>query len=272
MFALAAVILAAAAVLAQANAGRAPSRANAAETTATATPVFVPKHLRMKRLPIPTPLLATAGSLGIHLPVKPAKITIIAFHQAGAGRAVLHMRSLVSVVKSSALRRTLRSHEPTGPDESAEIAAAEDRPVPDVYGGLVIRLWRSTRTGEPDTAVDCGSKPGMTVYAPVTGRVAAVHLYSLYGQYPDYEVHIIPAGCETLDCVVLHVTSPRVTVGDEVIGGVTPIASVRKLSKWFASQLDDYTHDGGNHVHVQIERLPSPGAIKLMTSADTAGQ
>jgi hypothetical protein len=229
------------------------------------TPVFNPRtDLRVTPLPIPTPVLATFRTLAIHLPVEPEAITIIAFHQAGSRPVPLHMKSLVSIVKASALHKLRPATVEAGPDEDAEIAGAEEQSVPEVYSGPVLRLWRSDRNGEPDTALDCGTKPGTPVLSPVTGTVTAVHLYKLYGQYDDYEIHILPKGWDSVDCVVLHVTDPKVRVGDQVTGGVTRLASVRRLSQWFASQLDEYTHDGGNHVHVQLDALPRPGVVQLV--------
>jgi hypothetical protein len=269
-FAMAAAVamFAGAGTLAWANATRSeqPPRP-AALATAPVEPVisaFVPRtEVKVKPLPIPTPVFATYRSLAVHLPVKPKQVTIIAFHQAGSSRVTLHMASTAKVVKTVQLG-VKPAPEKEEPGESDEIAEAEAEPAPATFAGSVIRLWRSTRQGDPDTAADCGSKPGTQVYAPVTGTVAAVHIYPLYGKYPDYEIHIVPAGWDHVDCVVLHTTGPMVHAGEEVVGGVTPISHVRNLSLWFASQLDDYTHDGGNHVHIQLDQLPSSGTIKLM--------
>jgi hypothetical protein len=260
-----ATLCVAAIALALLNAAQAPRHPYALAAQPLPTPVF---HLRtdvgVTPLPIPTPVLATYRTLAVHLPVKADQITIIAFHQAGSQPVPLHMKSLVAITKSSALHRPRPAAVDTGPDEGAEIAAAEEQSEPEIYSGPVLRLWRTGRVGEPDTAADCGTKPGTPVLAPVTGTVAAVHLYKLYGQYDDYEIHIVPTGWNRVDCVVLHVTDPTVSVGAQVIGGVTRLASVRRLSQWFASQLDEYTHDGGNHVHVQLDALPRPGVVQLM--------
>jgi hypothetical protein len=270
LYATAAIALfAGAGRLAWANAsGRAPqppASPVAVASAETTIPVFVPRRdIKVKPVAIPTPVFATYRSLAIHLPVKPEQVTLIAFHQAGSNRVTIHMRSLVPVVTPLAAKAAAKKEEPT--ESADEVAEAEDEPIATVWGGKVTRLWRSTRQGEADTAADCGSKPGTPVMAPVSGRVVAVHMYALYGQYPDYEIHIIPTGWDRMDCMVLHTTNPLVHAGDEVVGGVTKIAKVRELSKWFASQLDDYTHDGGNHVHIQFDQLPASERIQLMST------
>lgn len=229
------------------------------------TPVFVPRtDLKVTAVPIATPIFAMYRSLPLYLPVKPKAISLIAFHQAGSVPVALHMRPLVTVLKTSELTTPTPSKPATGPDESAEIASAEEGSrAPEIYDGRVIRVWRTGRTGEPDTAVDIGAKPGTPIFAPVSGTVTAVHRYKLYSEYDDYEIHILPKGWD-VDCCVLHVMDPKVRVGDAVIGGVTQLASVRWLSRLFTPQLDEYTHDGGNHVHVQIDQLAKDGKVKLM--------
>lgn len=266
------VLLAASAALAARAAAPPPRRAPAVRPAPpVAIQPFVPRtDLKVRALPIPTPLLASYRSLRLRLPVSAKAVTIIAFHQAGSQPSAVDLRSLVPIVKSSTLtKRPAASQVESEPDESAEIAGAEDELTEDdarsVYGGRVLRLWRSGRNGEPDTAVDCGAKAGTQVVAPVTGTIAAVHRYKLYGQYDDYDIHIVPQdGSQHVDCCMLHLTDPSVKVGETVIAGVTPIARVRNLAKWFDSQLDEYTHDGGNHVHIQLDRLPRSGAVQLM--------
>lgn len=271
-FGLACILIASSLSLAFSNVQRSPRhKPLEVEEAVAATPVFVPDAgVKVRSVPIPTPLLATYRSLPIHLPVRPVSVTVIAFHQAGSMPHALPLGSLVQVVKSSELTTRPALTPVTGPDESAEIEAAEAtaKTVPEVYAGQVLRLWRSGRSGEPNTAVDCGSKPGAPVFAPVTGTVASVHRYMLYGQYEDYEIHILPKGWNDVDCCILHVADPSVRVGQQVVGGVTRIASVRRLSQFFDSQLDEYTHDGGNHVHIQIDRRPTLGSVELMSGRE----
>jgi len=198
----------------------------------------------------PTPHFARYDDLILHLPVDPNELTAVAFHQA-SGELALHMTSLA-------------------PDADMELAA-ELKAVPPVQGtfltdpdaddsdttwqGCVLRLWRSGRTGMPDTAVDCGADPGTAVWSPVTGTVVRVKAYQLYDKYDDYEIHIRPDGSDDIDVVLIHVDDLRVAEGDRVKAGVTRIASVRMMSDRLNLQLGGYTANGGDHVHMQLNAI-----------------
>jgi len=125
--------------------------------------------------------------------------------------------------------------------------------------GYCLRMWRSGRSGPPDTAADVGARPGTTVLAPVTGVIVRIRPYLLYGRYPDYEIHIHPDGTTGMDVVMIHLTNVSARVGDHVDAGLTPIARVRKLSDKFYDQLASYTRDGGNHVHINVNDTNMPG-------------
>jgi hypothetical protein len=47
-----------------------------------------------------------------------------------------------------------------------------------------------------------------------------------------------------------------------VEGGVTPLASVRLLSRYFHHQLAEYSGDPGDHVHIQLNKLATPGVMQ----------
>ena len=193
----------------------------------------------------PTPLVARYRRLDIHMPIQPSQLTMLAFHQASYTDA-LRMRILV-------------------PYQDPQNGTALHRPAtagqPGVLAGRAIRLWRSGRVGQPDTAADCGTKAGTTAVSPVTGEVIGVRRYRLYGRYPDYQVHIQPDGYPHVDCVVIHIEQPLVKKGDRVVGGVTPISRVRMLSNRFHIQLGEYTHEAGDHVHFQFNTLETPGVM-----------
>ena len=133
-----------------------------------------------------------------------------------------------------------------------------------VWQGEALRLWRSNRSGPPDTAADVGAAPGTQVRAPVSGTVIAVRRYELYDRYEDFEIHIQPEGWPEVDVVLIHVADVSVSVGDDVLGGLTPIAAVRHLSDKVDLQLGGYTGDGGNHVHVQLNELPDPAMLEYV--------
>ena len=231
------VALVAAAFTSRGNDGRASAPA-AAPATATAIEAT------------PTPAFATCEGIELHLPVATDALTALAFHQA-SGNKSLHMTSLV-------------------PDADME-RAAELKAVPPVDASAVsatglatscLRLWRSNRSGEPDTAADVGADPGTPVLAPVSGTVLEVKPYKLYDKYDDYEIHIQPEGYPLIDVVLIHVDAPSIAVGQRVTAGVTRIAVVRKMSDKIDTQLGGYTANGGDHVHLQVNTVEVPGVLE----------
>jgi hypothetical protein len=110
-----------------------------------------------------------------------------------------------------------------------------------------------------NSAVDCGADAGTPVFSPVDGTVMEIRPYKLYGRYDDFEIHVKPDSWSDIDVILLHVTDPAVAVGTRVVGGVTRIASVRDLAKTVSGiQLRNYTLNGGNHTHVQMNTIPKP--------------
>lgn len=198
-------------------------------------------------LPSPTPIFASYRSLQLRLPVAVADLTEVGFHQASYGYA-LHMATPLTEADNS---DTKAAHG-TGRETSTQPTGADA-----VLQGKFIRMWRS-RPGKPDTAADVGAHPGSDVFAPVSGTVVKIKAYKLYGKYDDYEIHIQPKGWPDIDLVMIHVTDLSVAVGDNVVGGVTRIASVRKLSDRVRHQLSEYTGDGGDHTHIQLNNARDP--------------
>ena len=198
----------------------------------------------------PTPRFAHEGPTRIHLAVDPAQLTALAFHQA-AGRNALPMTSLVPDA-DMALAAQIKG--------VPQAEASEGLPE-DVWGGVCLRMWRSNRGGMPDTAVDMGGEPGTPVWSPVTGTVVAVKPYLLYDQHDDVELHIRPEGREDIDVVLIHITDVLVEPGDRVLGGVTRIASIRKMSDKIEVQLGGYTTNGGDHVHMQLNLIQASGEL-----------
>lgn len=199
----------------------------------------------------PTPFFGSYRSLHLYLPVSPDALTEIGYHQA-SGTAALNMTSLLPDADMVAAEE----NQGTGRQDAAGKEAG-----PTVLAGEVLRMWRSNRSGPPDTAIDVGAPPGTPVYAPVTGEVIGVRAYRLYDKYDDYEIHIQPTGWPEVDVVMIHVENVSVEVGDHVIGGVTSVAGVRLLSDRVTHQISAFTKDGGDHVHVQLNRLEVPGKL-----------
>lgn len=215
----------------------------------------------------PTPLFASYRSMQIYLPVPDAQLTEIAFHQAASDKA-LHMTSLLPDADSEAAKnkqgtgRGETTATATTTASTATVATVSDSSAgPAVLGGSVIRMWRSSRSGPCDSAVDVGAPEGTDVFSPVSGTVVEVRPYMLYDKYEDVEVHIRPDGWPEVDVVLIHIDDVSVEVGDQVTGGVTRVAAVRKLSDKFEHQLGEYTKDGGNHVHVQLNPVESQGML-----------
>lgn len=198
----------------------------------------------------PTPRFAREGATDIYLAVDPTQLTALAFHQA-SGKVALHMTSLVPDADMTAANQ-LKAVPP--------YQAPADLPA-DIWGGTCLRLWRSNRGGQPDTAADMGADPGTPVWSPVTGTVVAVTPYLLYDKYEDFEIHIKPNGRDDIDAVMIHVTDVAVKPGDKVKGGVTRLASVRKMSDKIDIQLGGYTVNGGDHCHLQLNRLDAGGQL-----------
>ncbi len=198
-------------------------------------------------IPDPTPIFARYRSLQIRLPVAVKDLTEVGFHQAAYPYA-RHMSTPLTEADNS----DTKDARGTGRDASKQPTGADA-----VLEGKFIRMWRA-RPGEPDTATDVGAPPGSDVFAPVSGTIVKIKKYKLYGKHDDYEIHIQPHGWPDIDLVMIHVTDLSAGVGDEVVGGVTRIAAIRKLSDKVHHQLRDYTDDGGDHTHLQINNASDP--------------
>jgi hypothetical protein len=204
----------------------------------------------------PTPAFASFRGVQILLPVPVADITVIAFHQTSYNDSY-QMKPLVKIVSeaygqaaSAAEHKSGQLGEPV-PDPPADANG--------VWTGWGLDLWRTGVAGARDTALDCGARPGTPVLSPVTGTVMRIRNYMLYSRYPDIEIQIKPDDWNDVDVFVLHVTGPVVTEGARVIAGVTQIASVRKLTGEVPGlQLRTYTPEGGDHTHIQLNRIPHP--------------
>ncbi len=195
----------------------------------------------------PTPIFARYRSLQLRLPVSVQDLTEVGFHQAAYPYA-MHMSTPLTEADNS---DTKDAHG-TGRDPSKQPTGADA-----VLEGKFIRMWRA-RPGEPDTASDIGGPPGADVYAPVSGTIIKIKEYKLYRKWDDYEIHIQPKGWPDLDLVMIHVSDLSAEVGDEVVGGVTRIAAIRKLSTKVHHQLREYTGDGGDHAHIQVNNAKDP--------------
>lgn len=209
-----------------------------------------------RQLVAPTPVFASFRGVHLHLPIPPAVVTVIGFHQASFTDA-LQMTSLVPLADAAALQRSATAHQKPAAYPGASHGFENSK---GVWTGRVLYLWRATTSTKMRTAVDCGAPSGTTVYPPVDGTIMEIHPYHLYGKYPDFEIHIKPDGLPGVDLIMLHVTDLNVKLDEHVIGGVTPIAKVRRLVGVVPGlQLRTYTAEGGDHTHFQINKIMEPG-------------
>lgn len=235
-----------------------PAAATTAATGSGRPRVITTFNAENPPAPDPTPIFASYRSLQLRLPVALTDLTEVGFHQASYAYA-MHMSTPLTEADNS----DTRDAHSTGRDISKQPVGASAE-----LQGSFIRMWRS-RPGKPDTASDVGAPPGSDVYSPVSGTVVKIKRYKLYGKYDDFEIHIQPKGWTDIDLVIIHTTDLSIAVGDTVSAGVTRIAAVRKLSDRVHHQLGDYTGDGGDHVHVQINNANDArykgleGAIKV---------
>lgn len=189
-----------------------------------------------------TPRVAQYKNLAIHLPVSVKTLTEVAFHQASFRYTLplsTHMPflDLTKAAKQKGTKRD-KSKQPQGMNVPLE--------------GMALKFWRSGRHTAAMTAIDCGSKAGSLVYAPISGVVTKVCTYNYDNKCTDYEIHIQPTQYPNLEIVMIHVTDPYIVVGDQVTGGLTPVARVRDIGKYVRNQLATYTKGTGNHVHIQL--------------------
>ena len=108
------------------------------------------------------------------------------------------------------------------------------------------------------SAVDVVISPRSPVLSPVTGTVAKVRPYSLYGKYRDYRISFIPEGRPNLAVVMIHLRRITVRPGDRVVGGATVVGSPRRLP--FHSQVNDYVGSGVSHIHLEVKRIGRKGS------------
>ena len=195
------------------------------------------------------PYIAKCGSLLLNSPISPVDLTGVLFHQASNNYAIKLDTELpeADYEKVSAERSMRINNEQT----SSEWLDAE-----------ALHLWRTSDQTEMETCIDVGAPAGSTVRAPVTGTVILVRTYMLEGTVEDYEIHIQPDGYPDYDCVLIHVTDPKVKAGDRVEAGITELSKVRDIEKDLTDvQLSFFTPEGvgGNHTHLQVNDASYPG-------------
>lgn len=173
-----------------------------------------------------------AGVDGLPLQLPHARPLYVGFHEASRAEALA----------LDPVGRLIANDNPT------KFTPGEDGP------GPAYHVLSSRGRARPATsAVDVVLRTGSEVAAPVTGRVVEVRDYALYGSLRDWRIVIEPADRPDLHVVLIHLESPRVRVGDRVVAGSTPLATVRLLP--MPSHVDYALNE--RHPHVHIEAKPA---------------
>lgn len=173
---------------------------------------------------------ASFEDLELFLPSRRALLS--GFHEASYPHA-LRMRPWGTPVANDNLRKDAVAPEGEGPNYA--IMSTRGRPT------------------HATSAVDVAVPHHAPIASPVTGTVVEVRPYTLYGRYADTRISVRPATRPDLVVTVLHVSDPKVRVGDEVAGGRTHIAG-RATSFPFASHVDAYAGGRPPHVHLELKR------------------
>jgi biotin carboxyl carrier protein len=126
------------------------------------------------------------------------------------------------------------------------------RPPSDPGPNYVIMSTRGRPT-HATSAADIAVPSDAVITSPVDGTVIEATPYALYGTYPDNRIRIRPTHRPDLVVTVLHVTGPRVAVGDTVTAGETPIAA-SATDFPFPSHVDAYSGGHPPHVHIEVKR------------------
>lgn len=197
---------------------------------------------RVSRLgPVPTissarPLPAFARVAGVHLRLVSGEALTVAFHEASRPDALeLHPIGRCMVCRN---RMKFSAPRPDG--------AGVDYTVMDPRG----------RSAPATSAVDTVLPRGTAVRSPVTGTVAGVTRYRLYGRYWDARVEIRPDEEPRHRVVIIHLMAVTLERGDPVEASTTVLGVVRSFP--FESQVDRYVPGRHPHVHLEVKR-PAPG-------------
>ena len=181
--------------------------------------------------------LATFADVSLVVPAAGNVEAVVGFHQAGARSGAETLSPLGTTVTSAVPKFAPES----GPDEVAARGSAGHAHHVLAYRG---------RGTHATSAVDVALPTDASVLSPVTGVVATVAPYNLYGKSRDLTIAIVPDDASGHAVQLFHLDEPVVEEGQRVEAGVTPLASVRTLP--MRSQIDRITTDGRPHVHLEI--------------------
>lgn len=195
-----------------------------------------------------TPRLGVVDGLDLLLPADEA--IVVGFHEASsAAHAIEPIGQLLSN------------------ENTTRFEPVEDHP-----DGVGFHILSSRgRIAPPTSAVDIVLEDGDAVLAPVTGIVADIRAYHLYGEHLDHRVEIHPDAAPHLRVVLVHVDDLRVREGDRVVAGTTVLASTANRFP-FSSQIDRETEpDRWPHVHLEVQDIDARRPGDPPEDQDTSG-
>ena len=196
-----------------------------------------PAHRLLPSGPPRPQVVAMHDTLRIQLPVNQARVTAIGYH--AAGETALALEPVGSQANAGAIGRIVQ------------------RLVGDDGSGLRYYLLEGGE-GASTGGLDVGAPEGTDVYAPVDGTVIAVSDRIVDGRAYGKRIELQPAGNPG---VVVSLTNleldPALTVGDTVVAARTKVGHVIDLSDVERAGLARYTHDRGQHVHLEARAAAS---------------
>jgi murein DD-endopeptidase MepM/ murein hydrolase activator NlpD len=182
-------------------------------------------------------VVAMQDTLRIQLPINQSRVTAIGYHASG----------------STAL--------PLQPVGSQANAGLFGRIVQRLFGqsGSGIRYYLlAGGVGPQSGGLDIGAPVQTDVYAPVDGTVITISDQIVNGRAYGVRIDIQPSGDPDVVVTLTNLRSdPALTVGSTVSAGRTKIGRVIDLSSVEQAALARYTHDKGQHIHIEVHAASS---------------
>jgi hypothetical protein len=164
---------------------------------------------------------------------------------------------------------TLIGYEPTSDAQAVSLSPQGTQAAAGGLAGFFARLFSTPASiryyllespgTDPTGSVDVGAPAGSAVTSPVTGTVAGVESYKLFGKYDDVEIDIAPDATSGTTVSLILIADPTVGIGATVTAGRTALGKVRACPPDLKDELGRYTHDSGAHVHLEVTQQSLQG-------------
>jgi murein DD-endopeptidase MepM/ murein hydrolase activator NlpD len=185
-------------------------------------------------------IVSMQDTLRIQLPINQSRVTAIGYHASGIG--ALELQPVGEQANAGVVKRFFRH----------------------LFGqsGSGIRYYLMGGGAGPQTGgLDIGAPVDTDVYAPVDGSVIAISDQIVNGRPYGVRIDIQPSGNPSVVVLLSNLKpDPALTVGSTVSAGRTKIGRVIDLSTVEQAALARYTHDKGQHVHVEVHAASSLAA------------